>query len=178
MFSLFKSQKRRNKLNTNGNIPKVFVNAYSFGDDENLTDNLDEIIKKFNQDFELEKFVLPKGFREFIANKKQWGFPSDEVPEFETMPYEEILSVAYDLIMGCDVFMLPPFCIPFGGGDCGHTLYSLDYSNCGIAGEPQVILTDDEWIDYEDNEDVSTYNFNKVYAAKNFEQFLKIVKER
>ena len=118
---------------------------------------------------------MPKGFKEFVAAKKWYGFIKEGVPEFETILYNEILGVAYDLIMGSDVFTLPPLCIPFGSGESGHEMYSLDYSQCGIDGDPQVILVDDESIDYEDNEDVSTYTFNKV-VIQNFEKFLEIVK--
>ncbi|MCL2862096.1 MAG: hypothetical protein FWE22_06775 [Firmicutes bacterium] len=177
IFDIFKKKKQEQVnieiIQKKTYVGNVFLDKYPYGNEP-----IEETISIFNKDFKIEKFVLPKGFREFIATKKRYGFPLDEVPEFETIPYEEILDVAYNLIMGSDIFSLPPLCIPFGSGESGHEVYSLDYSQCGINGEPQVILTDDEEIDYEDNEDVSTYNFNKVYASKDFEQFLKIVREK
>lgn len=172
MFRLFKKKKPKDKLKQSGNVPKVFADKYPYKKEDTT-----KTVERFNKDFGLDKFVLPKGFIEFVETKKWYGFIKEGVPEFETIPYEKIIDAAYDLIMGSDVFMLPPFCIPFGDGETGHETYALDYLQCGIDGEPQVILVCHESIEYEDNEDVSTYNFNKV-TIPNFEKFFKILKER
>lgn len=148
-------------------LPTVFTKKYS---DEQLNDS-------FEREFDLNSYKLPDGFIDFCNSNKVYSLGEDTLNIYP-FKFTEIIESAKNLILGSDVFCIPPHCIPFcDDASGGHVCYCLDYNLCGKQGSPRVIYVDNEFIDFDDEENINEYNFEETIIANSFDEFLEKIKE-
>ncbi|MBQ8882653.1 MAG: SMI1/KNR4 family protein, partial [Clostridia bacterium] len=129
------------------------------------------------KDFDFNSYKLPDGFVDFCNPNKVYSLGEDKLNIYP-LKFTKIVEIAKELIFGCDVFCIPPYCIPFCDDESGgHVFYCLDYNLCGKDGSPRVIYVDNEFIDFGNCEDLSEYDFREKVIANSFAEFLEKIKE-
>ena len=148
-------------------LPTVFTKKYN---DEQLNDS-------FEKEFGLNSYKLPDGFIDFCNSNKVYSL-GEETLDIYPLKFTEIIKSAKNLLLGSGVFCIPPHCIPFCDDESGgHVYYCLDYNLCGKQSTPRVIYVDNEFIDFDNYENINEYNFNETIVANSFDEFLEKIKE-